>query len=296
MSIKKKLGLGMASAALGLSLVGGGTFAYFNDVDTINNKLANGTLDLAIKVAEEGTPINFDLANLKPGDSVSRMFKLDADGSLAIQKVLMELNANPADFKDALGSQTGDHNAMKDFLKQFHVTVLRGQIEPDPNNNIQVFKQSENGDAIATTTTLYDLWEANPLNGSGSLATKIKAPFYDTATDTINLTPTGLPVTPDDKDGVQITIKFHDDGTNQNRFQGDSAKFQFVLTATQYAGTSVAPGVDNGYLKGNEYIQQNGNGNVEGASQVIWSNEAKNISETGSETPVVPGTDVPGDN
>ena len=31
MSIKKKLGLGVASAALGLSLIGSGTYAYFSD-------------------------------------------------------------------------------------------------------------------------------------------------------------------------------------------------------------------------------------------------------------------------
>ena len=34
MSLKKKLGLGIATAALGMSLVGGGTYAYFNDVET----------------------------------------------------------------------------------------------------------------------------------------------------------------------------------------------------------------------------------------------------------------------
>ena len=31
MGIKQKLGLGVASAALGVALVGGGTYAYFSD-------------------------------------------------------------------------------------------------------------------------------------------------------------------------------------------------------------------------------------------------------------------------
>ncbi|MCU5397508.1 CalY family protein, partial [Bacillus toyonensis] len=31
MSLKKKLGVGVVSAALGLSLIGGGTYAYFSD-------------------------------------------------------------------------------------------------------------------------------------------------------------------------------------------------------------------------------------------------------------------------
>ena len=48
MGIKKKLGLGVASAALGLSLIGGGTWAAFNDAATINNHFAAGTLDLEV--------------------------------------------------------------------------------------------------------------------------------------------------------------------------------------------------------------------------------------------------------
>ncbi|PRX64062.1 putative ribosomally synthesized peptide with SipW-like signal peptide [Bacillus sp. V-88] len=43
MSIKQKLGLGVASAALGLALVGGGTYAYFSDSVTTNNTFAAGT-------------------------------------------------------------------------------------------------------------------------------------------------------------------------------------------------------------------------------------------------------------
>ncbi|WP_222119322.1 TasA family protein, partial [Bacillus thuringiensis] len=31
MSMKKKLGMGVITAALGLSLIGGGTYAYFSD-------------------------------------------------------------------------------------------------------------------------------------------------------------------------------------------------------------------------------------------------------------------------
>ena len=48
MSLKKKLGMGVASAALGLSLIGGGTFAYFSDKEVSNNTFAAGTLDLTL--------------------------------------------------------------------------------------------------------------------------------------------------------------------------------------------------------------------------------------------------------
>ena len=48
MNIKKKLTVGVMSATLGLSLVGGGTWAAFNDTATINNQFATGVLDLEL--------------------------------------------------------------------------------------------------------------------------------------------------------------------------------------------------------------------------------------------------------
>src|SRR5690606_23821899 len=84
MSIKKKLGLGLASAALGLSLVGGGTFAYFNDVEATNNTFAAGTLDLAVNP----TTI-IDVSNIKPGDWMPRTFQLENNGTLDISSVIL---------------------------------------------------------------------------------------------------------------------------------------------------------------------------------------------------------------
>ncbi|PWA08271.1 cell division protein FtsN [Pueribacillus theae] len=84
MSIKKKLGLGVASAALGLSLVAGGTFAYFSDTEITENTFAAGTLDLSV---DPSTIINVN--NLKPGDWMNRTFKLKNDGTLDISKVIL---------------------------------------------------------------------------------------------------------------------------------------------------------------------------------------------------------------
>lgn len=85
MSIKKKLGMGVASAALGIALVGGGTFAYFSDTETSANTFAAGTLDLAVN-----PETIIDVSNLKPGDWMPRTFKLENNGSLDISKVLIE--------------------------------------------------------------------------------------------------------------------------------------------------------------------------------------------------------------
>lgn len=85
MSLKKKLGMGIGTAVLGLSLVGGGTFAYFSDTAVSENTFAAGTLDLAVN-----PEVIIDVDNLKPGDWMPRTFHLENNGSLDISKVLLE--------------------------------------------------------------------------------------------------------------------------------------------------------------------------------------------------------------
>lgn len=85
MDIRKRLGMGLMSAAVGLALVGGGTFAYFSDSVTTNNTFAAGTIDLAVEPTEI---INID--NLKPGDTMIRDFELQNNGTLDMKKVLLD--------------------------------------------------------------------------------------------------------------------------------------------------------------------------------------------------------------
>lgn len=84
MSLKKKLGMGIATAVLGLGLVGGGTFAYFSDTAVSENTFAAGTLDLAVNPS-----VIVDVDNLKPGDWMPSTFKLENNGTLDISKVLI---------------------------------------------------------------------------------------------------------------------------------------------------------------------------------------------------------------
>jgi spore coat-associated protein N len=114
MSLKKKLGLGVASAALGLSLVGGGTYAYFNDVETMeNNTFAAGTLDLKPEMEER---VLFDISNLKPGDVMTRGFNLKNGGTLNISEVLLDATVTTQD-GDVTGVDTiGDH-LIVNFIK-----------------------------------------------------------------------------------------------------------------------------------------------------------------------------------
>ncbi|MGG1574220.1 CalY family protein [Fictibacillus sp. NRS-1165] len=111
MSLKKKLGLGVASAALGLSLVGGGTYAYFSDSAKTNGTFAAGTLDLN---ANPTTIINVD--KIKPGDTMLRSFKLANDGNLDIATINLVTDYKVTDAK-------GD-NAGEDFGKHIRVNFL----------------------------------------------------------------------------------------------------------------------------------------------------------------------------
>ncbi|MBO1911028.1 spore coat protein, partial [Microvirga sp. 3-52] len=67
MSLKKKLAMSIATGALAVSMIGGGTYAYFNDVEVNQSTFAAGTLDINIEGNDaDNAIINVD--NLKPGD------------------------------------------------------------------------------------------------------------------------------------------------------------------------------------------------------------------------------------
>ncbi|GGB43974.1 cell division protein FtsN [Virgibacillus dakarensis] len=133
MSVKKKLGLSVASATLGLALIGGGTFAYFSDQETTNNTFAAGTLELSVN---ETALIDID--NLKPGDSMLREFALSNDGSLKIENVYLDTNYSITD-------KNGDNN--DDFGKHINVNFL--------------WNWDQESEPIYQTT-LYDLKEMDP--------------------------------------------------------------------------------------------------------------------------------------
>ena len=80
--MKKILGLTVA-ALLVMGLVGGGTWAYFSDVETsTGNTFTAGTLNLKVSDAAPLTE-HFEVTNTVPGASGSKDWLLKNDGSIA---------------------------------------------------------------------------------------------------------------------------------------------------------------------------------------------------------------------
>lgn len=110
MSLVKKISSGVMTAALGLSLVSGGTFAYFSDTVETKNTFAAGTLDLGVN-----PNLVVNVNNIKPGDEVYREFTLENNGTLDIHKVLLNTQYSVEDWK-------GDNT--DDLAKHIKVTIM----------------------------------------------------------------------------------------------------------------------------------------------------------------------------
>lgn len=253
MSIKKKLGLGVASGALGLAMIGGGTWAAFNDVENLDNSFKTGTLDLGLSAGAEGVQTNFKLANLKPGDEMVRTFKLSNKGSLAIKEVWMDVTQfnflnGTNEFVSKHGQTDNDlsDNSGLEFLDQFAVEILRTGVEGGNTPN-EEFAIIEKGDGV----TLKEL-----ITGEG-LPVGAEYEMKDGKVSRINLAPTGtsqaqwdgLPADPRDYEIVTMTISMIDDKAKvtdtasaayneytQNKYQGDSIDLNFEFEATQWHG------------------------------------------------------------
>ncbi|MGD7022838.1 TasA family protein [Rossellomorea vietnamensis] len=270
MSIKKKLGLGAMSAIMGLSLVGTGTWAAFNDVERVDAKVGAGELNLNLAQLNS-EPIDFNISNLKPGDHMTRNIKLQNVGSLAIKEVLLSIedvtftNYTPTAGQAGEGDTWESNNAIE-YLDQFRVSVVKVGAEGGRGGfPLDIIPSTAN-------VTLADFYLA-----SGSLAgdsakredgatqgqinlakqtvwNNVNRAYLDANSQRLNvatLNPnewTGLPVVPEDDDVVQIKIEFIDDTTPspngdgtyvQNKYQGDTATIKLQFEARQWGGLDV---------------------------------------------------------
>lgn len=188
MSLKRKLGYGFALVVLGLSLVVGGTFAYFSDTATANNTFTAGTLDLALD-----PEVIIDVENLVPGDSEFRTFYLENNGTLDIKEVLLRTSYTVEDAKN---------DNTDDFGKHIRVNFLEN-----------ADKSEDYGyNDIIYSTTLYDLQYMVP-----DAVEKNIIGFENEKS--------GLPAGTNDT--MYVEFEFVDNGEDQNQFQGDTLNLQW---------------------------------------------------------------------
>jgi len=229
MGIKKKLGLGVASAALGLSLVGGGTWAAFNDVETLdNNKITAGVLDLGINPASE----LISLDKLVPGDQVARTFTISNKGNVDIKEVLLDINSSG--WTDVDHHKTGVTNTQKEFLSQFKVNMFASEaFDFDNLNNGKDLLDGITGtgkdDQGNTYISLWDLEQQ--ADGNYGITRGTGLPNGTTDSDGKDFDKIWLAI-----EFVNKDLKDANGEQHQNKYQGESADIEFVFEAIQRDG------------------------------------------------------------
>lgn len=109
--------LAFVSGAIGISLISGGTYAYFSDEVETTNTIESGTLELGLsEVKEDG--VLFEFTNKEPGDTFDYHFELTNDGTLDIGDVTMKSDYTVTD-------QDKDPLKKSDFGSQIQITSLK---------------------------------------------------------------------------------------------------------------------------------------------------------------------------
>ncbi|MCM3636598.1 CalY family protein [Sporosarcina luteola] len=208
MALKKKLAMGIATGALAVSMIGGGTYAYFNDVETSVNEFAAGTLDLAVN-PETIISVN----NLKPGDSMNRTFKLENNGSLDISQVFLTTN-----YTESVEG-FGDHIVV-DFLRNND----KGESIVFESLTLSTLK-ALSADAVDNTSPEIEKGQGNDKKNENGK----KIYFQDGEKD-------GLKSRTSDQ--LEVRFRFNENNEDQNAYQGANLELYWTFTATQTAGVS----------------------------------------------------------
>jgi spore coat-associated protein N len=194
MSFTMNVSKGIMSEALGLSLIGGGTFAYFSDSVHTQNTFAAGKLDLAMNPS---TVVN--ISNIKPGDEIYREFTLENNGTLDIYKVLLGTDYQ---VEDVAGDNT------EDLAEHIKVTIM--------------YNTSSAANTVVETTLA-------ELKGKTPDVTAIPSFLGSSDEDPQNLQPDGI--TAGQKEKIFVLFEFVDNGEDQNQFQGDTLKVDWTFDA-----------------------------------------------------------------
>ena len=114
MKIRNELFNSMALAILGLSLIAGGTNAYFNDTKETTNTVEIGLMNLGIN--KESI---IHLENFIPGDTIDGDFELTNDGSIDMRTVNLHSSYEIIDKgQNNNGDDLGAHIVVECFHQQ----------------------------------------------------------------------------------------------------------------------------------------------------------------------------------
>lgn len=199
MSLKKQFAVTLASVGLGAALIGGGTFAWFNATAQIEgNTFAAGTM----KIGATPDSAVFNVTNLKPGDWMERTFNVENEGTITVDRLLMNIDYSIDDVDGDNGSENFDENLKVYLLKSTDENIpFPERVVISPNNG----------------KTLKDLKAMGKVDISS---------WYTQIGD--------LP--PGTADKIHVGIVFENKNEDQNRFQGDKVNLTFGLEGTQKAG------------------------------------------------------------
>ncbi|MBY7144127.1 SipW-dependent-type signal peptide-containing protein [Virgibacillus sp. NKC19-3] len=113
MDIKNRIMICVATAVLGLGLIGGGTYAYFNDTESTRNTFATGEIDVGLN---KETII--EMEDIIPGDTANGNFELTNDGTVDMSEVVLHSSYDIIDNNKVNdGDDLGDHIQVK-FLSR----------------------------------------------------------------------------------------------------------------------------------------------------------------------------------
>ncbi|ANX13742.1 hypothetical protein ABE41_017165 [Fictibacillus arsenicus] len=204
MSIKKKIGLGVASGALGLAMISGGTWAAFSDSETLaDNDFFAGTLDL--KPEMESSAL-FEISDLAPGDTMTRNINLTNAGSVDIKHVWFDVTYTLNDVANPTGVpiDPSNMNKLEDDIK---VSIFNLDGSP-----LEAMKR-DNTTLVLTGLTLKELRDLGE----------------------VDISRNGLAAGSGDSDRYEIKLEYVNLG-NQNHQQGDSITAQLIFNAQQRDG------------------------------------------------------------
>ncbi|MEC2159636.1 TasA family protein [Virgibacillus halodenitrificans] len=193
MSIKSKLILGTATAILGLSLVGAPTYAYFFHSENLDKISEENKIDL-----NTSTYTIIQVDQLKPGDKMTRSFKLSNDGNTNIKNVLLDTTYTIED---------ANHNNIEDFGKHIRVNFMW--------NEDKALSRKWSPDNIIYKTTLYDLQKMTP----DAVNNKLFIPYFEERGG----------IEAGDTDKLFVQFEFVDNNQKQNEFQGDKLELTWTF-------------------------------------------------------------------